>query len=304
MNSVAPAVLFAAVAFAAPSLAQTLQLSAAAPIRQSIDTATAVLFSGTMPSGAMAASGGATIGQPGETTEIFWSSEQSAAGMSFSAHWGVAISTAGLTASLQNQGMLLALSTPATTSVVLELTGENWAFVGAAPTLRIDVGDDGVFELTEQITSATVPIVLGPTPIMIRVTIAATQVGSGSSFLGLYCRPDNAATVTSWNIGCGNVPFGASPTFDGNFMIGAWVVQNHPVLGVLSVNLHGIFLGTSSGLPCVLVPAPDVLLPFVASADLPITVPASLRPFVFFGQGVGIDQGRIITGRAFVAQAN
>ncbi len=287
----------------ASAIAQSLQPSVPAPIVQSVGTAQAVLSSGTLPSGALPNVGAAAIGQPGAAARLAWHAEQSAAGLYFHVDWSADLATPTLGASLQSQGILLALSAPTVGAALLELEGENFGFVGIVPTLAIDVDDDGLVEFDASVPTRTVPILLGPTPTLVRLRIAANHVGSGSSSLTLQCRPNGAATVSQWNVGCDAVPFAISPTFDGNFLAGSLPIAGQMTIGVLSLRLQSVLLGQHQGLPCLLLPAADVVLPISGIAPQAIVVPPALRPLVFFGQGVGLGANGVVAGNAFAAQA-
>lgn len=287
----------------ASALAQSLQPSVPAPMVQSVGTAQAVLSLGTLPSGTLPNVGAAAIGQPGAAARLAWQAEQSAAGLYFHVNWSTDIAAPSLGASLQSQGILLALSAPTVGAGLLELEGGNFGFVGALPTLAIDVDDDGLVEFDASVPTRSLPILLGPTPTLVSVRITANHVGSGSSSLTLQCRPNGAATVSQWNVGCDAVPFGIAPTFDGNFLAGSLPIAGQLSIGVLSLRLQGVLLGQHQGLPCLLLPAPDVVLPIALAAPQAVVVPPALRPLVFFGQGVGLGANGLVAGNAFAAQA-
>lgn len=297
--------LVLAFAFATNALAQTLQISAPAPITQSIGLGAPIfpVYVDTVPSGPLPASGNRFLGQTDLNAELQWTSTSHPTLLAFTMAWIVDLDSGPFGASLQSQGLLLALSTPTPSNARLELEAWNFAFVGATPVLSIDVFDDGVLEVGPQVPFTTLPIVLGPTPTIVRVRIDGNQVNSGSSGLRLNCFPDGDARVTRWNVGCDIVPFAAVPTFDGNFLTEGLALPGSVTIGVLSPNLQGNLLGTFGNLPCLLLPAPDVLLPTTSSLITPIVVPPALRPFAFFGQGVGFGAGGLVTGDAFFCQA-
>lgn len=287
------------------ALAQTLQLSAPAPITQSVGLGLPILpvYVDTVPSGPLPANDNRFVGQTDLNALLQWSSTADPTLLAFTMNWTVDVLTGPIAASLQSQGILLALSTPTPSNARLELEAWNFAFAGASPVPSIDVFDDGVLEVGPQVPFTTLPIVLGPTPTIVRVRIDANQVNSGSSGLRLNCFPDGDAQVTRWTVGCAAVPFAAVPTFDGNFLTEGLAFPGSATIGVLSVGLQGNLLGTSGSLPCLLLPAPEVLLPTTSSLITPIVVPPALRPFSFFGQGVGFGPNGLVTGDAFFCQA-
>lgn len=292
----------AALMFLPHAIAQTLQLSAPAPITQSVGIGIPA-YVDTVPSGPLPASDNRFVGQTDLNARLQWSSTAGPTLLAFTMDWTVDVVTGPITASLQSQGILLALSTPTPSSARLEIAAWNFQFVGATPVPSIDVFDDGVLEVGPQVPSATIPIVLGPTPTIVRVRIDGNQVNSGSSGLRVNCFPDGDARATRWNVGCTAVPFAVVPTFDGNFLTEGLAIPGAATIGVLSVGLQGNLLGTLGNLPCLLLPAPEVLLPTTTSLITPIVVPPVLRPFSFFGQGVGFGPGGLVTGDAFFCQA-
>ena len=287
----------------APGPAQSLQPTATAPIALSINSGGTTLFSSTVPSGGLPAAGSTTIGQPGTEAQFGWFATQANTGMTFSMNFIPTLSSPSAGASLQGSGILLALSAPFASPAMLELVGENFAYVGASPAFAIDVGDDGFPEVTELIPATSIPVVLGPVPTLVRVRITATQVGSGSTTLWLRCYPDNGSDVQIWNVGCESVPVGVQARFDGNFELGAFPMQGQPTIGVLSLGLQSVLLGTSFGVPCILLPAPDVVLAFPSTATTTIVVPPAVRPLFFFTQGVALSLNGLATGAAFAARA-
>lgn len=295
----------AALMFLPAAIAQTLQLSAPAPITQSVGLGAPIfpVYVDTVPSGPLAASDNRFVGQTDLNALLQWSSTADPTLLAFTMNWTVDVLTSPITASLQSQGILLALSTPTPSVARLELEAWNFAFAGATPVPSIDVFDDGVLEVGPQVPYTTLPIVLGPTPTIVRVRIDGNQVNSGSSGLRVNCFPDGDARVTRWNVACSVVPFAAVPTFDGNFLTEGLALPGAVTIGVLSPNLQGNLLGTFGNLPCLLLPAPDVLLPTTSSLITPIAVPPALRPFSFFGQGVSFGPGGLVTGDAFFCQA-
>lgn len=287
------------------ALAQTLQISATAPITQSIGLGAPIVpvYVDTVPSGTLPASGNRFLGQTDLNAELQWTSTSHPTLLAFTMAWIVDLDSGPFGASLQSQGMLLALSTPTPSNARLELEVTNLALVGASPVGSIDVFDDGVLEVGPQIPYTTMPLVLGPTPTLVRVRIDASQVNTSGSILQLNCFPDGDARVTRWHVGCTLVPFSVVPTFDGDFLTEGIAFPGSATIGVLSVGLQGNLLGTSGSLPCLLLPAPEVLLPTTSSLLTPIVVPPALRPFAFYGQGVGFGPNGLVTGDAFLCQA-
>lgn len=290
-------------AITTPCMAQSLQATATSPMALSVAIGTTTAFSTTVPSGVLPMFASHWIGQPGLEAQWGWSTEQGNSGLAFSMYWSSTIGAPSASASLQGQGVLLVLSTASASNARLELSGGNFDYTGAAPALAIDVGDDGVAEVTELVPSTSVSVVLGPVPTLVRVRITANQVGTGSSGLSLRCIPDNASNVQVWTIGCESVPVAVQTTFDGNFELGGLPILGQANLGVLSLQLQPLMLGTSFGIPCLLLPAPDVVVAFPSPATSTLVVPAALRPLIFFAQGVALGGNGLVTGSVFAARA-
>ena len=289
--------------FAAHGSAQSIVPTVPTPIAMSIRDNGATLFAGAVPSGALAAGGSITIGQPGTQAELRWDSTQSNKALTFAMHWESSLTSPTANASLQGQGLLLSLSAPFASQAMLELAGTNSGFPGGSPSLSIDVGDDGLVEFTELTPSTLVQIVLGPVPTLVRMRIDANQVASGDSTLFLRCFPDNGSDVQAWDIGCEQVPVGLQSTFDGNFELAAAPYGGQPTVAVLALRLQSTVIGSSFGLPCTLLPAPDLVLAFPSPTLTSIVVPPAVRPLLFFAQGVHLGLFGLATGTAYVARA-
>jgi len=58
----------------------------------------------------------------------------------------------------------------------------------------------------------------------------------------------------------------------------------------------------SLGLPCILLPTPDILL-FEPSGQFHLPLPAIVRPLTFFAQGVTVSQLGLLSTDGFVVSA-
>jgi hypothetical protein len=64
-----------------------------------------------------------------------------------------------------------------------------------------------------------------------------------------------------------------------------------------------VLLGSSFGMPCLLLPAPHVVLAFPSPAVTTIVVPPAVRPLFFFTPGVSLSLNGLASGAAYAAFA-
>lgn len=172
----------------------------------------------------------------------------------------------------------------------------------AAPAFRMDFGDDGTFEVTE---SSIGPVVhgalLGPTPLPIRVRASLLKVGNGTIdlALGIAVTPETAQ-VNSLAGGCAPASLFAYPVFAGSG-VEFTVLAPGPIVLVLGLSLQPQPLPLAIASSCVLLPAPDLLVPMVAP-PLPyftLPLPAAVRPVTLFAQGVLVSAAGLGTTNSF-----
>lgn len=174
--------------------------------------------------------------------------------------------------------------------VVLEkdAAGVSWAQV---PVTRIDVGNDGSEELTEQLVGnpPPVPITLGPVPVLVRCTLGAQLNGPGSVLGRVRLRIVPRDTlVAPWGNGCGGIGLALAPRFDGGLES---VYQ--PTSLELGVRVYGLAaqplpLGAIQGFPCLLLPRPDLVVLAAPWSQEVLPIPAAARPLTLFVQAVAL----------------
>ena len=186
---------------------------------------------------------------------------------------------------------VLAVATaPQPTTVRLELREyQTLVSGGIVPNLRVDVGDDGSYELSLPLQAQVdIPLVIDPVgvPIRIEADLPLSVVGSVTSALQMRIVPPDVVQVI--NFGCTGLPTDVQTDFQGN------VLFNEPYhfvfwFPVLGLSVHPVQLPSLSPL-CFLIPTPDAVLftsPFVTTYG--IQVPAAVRPVAFYAQDVLFD---------------
>jgi hypothetical protein len=186
------------------------------------------------------------------------------------------------------------LQVQATAPVVATLVVDRDMFASAgtaSPMMRVDVGDDGSFEVTElSAAGANVgPLALGVQPLPVRLRYRADTVGDQvlEARLGVRFVADNALTITQQILGCTADFLSVAPSFQG---AGLEFYVQPMMTGDLSVGVLGLGVQpvvTSVVYPgCILLPTPDVLvlMPSLVRSQLPL--PANVRPLDMFLQAV------------------
>jgi hypothetical protein len=282
--------------------AQSLALSAPLPTLASVSSPAQSV---TLPAGPLAASGALVAGTPfvGPEASFRWESSSHPTGVYFGAQVLLRNPSAAAASLAAGPGeLLLALSAPTTMQVDVALHGELEGAV--PPQLSVDVFDDAVLELSPpasgNVVDASLTLTIGPAPVLIRTRLAMSQSGSGESLANLrvVVTPRSQCTVARWPVGCGGSTFGALPTFDGNVEFAGAPMLQSLVVGVLGFGIQPLLVGQNV-LPCVLFPSPDALLVFSTWGSVPLTIPAGLRPFECWAQGVMVDATQITTSDAF-----
>ncbi len=209
------------------------------------------------------------------------------------------------TAQAQANDLVMLLSSPQSTFVGIEL--RFWLFGPAGvsiPTLRIDVDNDGSFELTEgSLGPLTTFRTLGNTPLPVRMQVDATLATLGVMQAGVSFKVTPVLTsVTNVIAGCG-AAHDVKARFDG----GVDLYFNHgpltPGVGVIGLDVQPLLLGSSLFSPCTLLPAPHLLVfepfapPLAPSLTLPL--PPAVRPISLWTQNVALQGGGLITSDGF-----
>ncbi len=180
----------------------------------------------------------------------------------------------------------------------------QWFGAAGTPTplVRVDVGADGTYELTEG-TAATqfVGVQLGPTPLQVRVEAQLATNTAGiveSSVVVEAVRSDTFLQPAV--VGCSDTQLAASPLFDGSVVFAANGVL--PAVLVLGLAAQPLILPASTPpLPCVLMPRADAVVfgwPYV------LPVPASVRPVQVWAQSVELAPAGLLTTNGLRVLAN
>ncbi len=199
--------------------------------------------------------------------------------------------------------LLFHLAAPVSTPVLVECSRLLGMTPGAlAPACSIDIGDDGVVEMTG-LTSASISalVVLGPQPLPIRLRSVVTQIGPGEVDLELRLRvvPQNSLVISPVGAGCdGTTALLAAPSFVGTGVRFQTVTQD-PVVLVLGLGVQPTVLPAPFPLPCLLLPSPDLLVLLMPGQDLTLPLPAAVRPVTLWAQGVALTAAALATTNGF-----
>jgi hypothetical protein len=205
----------------------------------------------------------------------------------------------------------VALTNPSPIAVTIEVVKEGGIPAGSnQQALTVDFGDDGTNEYVFGSPDTTVLGVLGPTPWVVRVRSDTTLSGAGivTPRTRLIVTPMAGIGIAPALLGCDPVRYHmAAPTFSGNLQmqVGFDITNPVPLVFVIGLSAQPIVLGTMPPMPCLLLPAPDllVLLPPSPPTFL-LPLPAALRPVAFFTQAVALDQLGLLTTNGFFVTAN
>ena len=207
--------------------------------------------------------------------------------------------------------VLLHVSNPVPIAVRLRLERTVLASAGSAtPLQRVDIGNDGIYDLTElQPSGSSATFLVGPQGIAIRLATQATAVGQQfvDGLMDVWLEPDASINVTEDASGCssGGVLV-VTPSFQGgiDLFAGPFGIGDLMV-GVLGTSLQPVLL-PSSGAGCLLLPAPELVvwLPEATTVNVPISAaahPAVLhaQAVTLLGSGGGVFAGAFATTRAF-----
>lgn len=94
----------------------------------------------------------------------------SGVGFTISAH---AQSSGGFVNATSQLVALMTIQSPITTQVVLDFTGSGRTVQGGFGSLTLDVDNDGSLELSSSIRSSRIPLIIGPTPRVVAISMFA-----------------------------------------------------------------------------------------------------------------------------------
>ncbi len=207
----------------------------------------------------------------------------------------------------------------ATTAVILHVGGTAQATIGVPfPATTVDLNADGSIELdgTDQPIEGLWNLVLTPGQ-PLRVAIAMhTTLPPNLVFVNheveAWLQPDNHLFVQGTALACGSpgsfatvvsmqaVPSFADTGLDATCRLNGLLV---PTVHVIGFAQQPVLLPGALGVPCLLMPSPDILL-FAATGQLHLPLPLSVRPVTFQMQGVALNAAGLLTssGVQVVAQ--
>jgi hypothetical protein len=266
----------------------------------------------TLPAGAMPANGLLhvnTTPSPAEAlASLAWGSTTAATGSRTSLSQHCALTAGGTTASSGFVDVRLALTAPAPLLVSLQADKGIEVTAGLpAPMLRVDVGDDGTFELTEGLgLQIQTNVLLGPIPFHVRVQMDAgtTIPGTITSFVTIDLLPTNT-NVSAVVSGCAWLVHGVAPRFDGNLDLSfdSPLQPLQPGVVVLGLAPQPVLLGMLPNAACLLMPSPDLLVLTLPGTTLTLNVPPAARPVTIWTQAVGLQFGGLVTSNGLRVDA-
>ena len=194
--------------------------------------------------------------------------------------------------------------------IQLELSQHFEGTVGATvPNVMIDIGNDGTFDVgyTSSFTLAFTQYTLGTLPFEVRVRYGGAAAAGASLLTTTTVRaaPRNDLWLTSVAEGC----FGSStvlPVFAdrGIAALASAPPVNAPSVLALGLASQPLVLPTPfAGAPCLLLPRPDLTLPFWGTTSIEIPLPAAVRPTQLWLQRVLLANSQLVTDDAFWVQA-
>jgi hypothetical protein len=211
-----------------------------------------------------------------------------------------------------NTDVRLDLVAQTTTAVRFTIEAAFAAPAGVpAPTVRIDLGDDGVIEfggLIGQTFMTTLPP--GTLPIRFQATTTSSAAGISTLDLSLRIAPANTL-FTSQVVGCDFLnldTFAAQARLDGGIGFSAFSTAPDPLVLVLGLSAFPLILPPMGALPCVLWPSPDILVPMPNLGSGPsqfvVPLPPVLRPITFHAQAVRVTASGLQTTNALRVDSN
>lgn len=277
----------------AVATAQSLSISVPSPITASASfggsTQTAVLPAGPAAAGGTIAAY-TSASAPTPFARFGWYSVPSESLIGFVGFLGCAVQGAGAgPVSVAPGQLLLELTAPGVTPVILELSAILQVSAGSpAPSVRVDVGDDGTFEFTEISLASNVAVNLTSTPLRIRVELAAalTAPGSIEAQLQMFVRPDQGTFVTPLIAGCDPLAFHVASTFAGDVVVQAPNASMEPVVAVFGLSVQPLQVNPGAQWPCLLMPGLDLVMLLPGASPLTLPIPAAARPITLLSQAV------------------
>lgn len=302
--------LVVCLSIASVTCAQQLTIDAATPLVVSAQNA-GTTSTQTLPAGPLPALGQLVASATAAQAHTGWQVQATPVALSFDLWQMAAVApqaTPPASASAGPHEYLLHLSSASAMNMLV--SGHQWFDLlpgSPFPLVQVDVFDDGTIEfvLTSTQTGpdwgiAVVPV--GPQPVPIRVR-AANQGGltgvGGSTHLHLSVTPNNLLDITTVASSCATNFLQCHPSFVGtgvDFWVGG-AGSGPPVVLVLGLGLQPTVLPAHLGVPCLLVPSPDVLVLATSANALPFTLPLPppVRPVTVYAQVVMVASQLLVT---------
>lgn len=301
-SSITSLLAFVAVA---PAQGFTLSAPVATTVTLQVPTGTT---STQVPAGPLLASGDAILQTPSSFASFSWGGSAHSTYANVSARARCLLSAAGGSASVVPGELLYTLTVPPG-FVYFETEITIVGTAGAPiPHVRIDLGADGVVDLTE--ASSPGPQTIGlPVPsgtFAIRISVDAALVGAGvvDASARVTARPGSGVSSSMILYGCGADPFGVWPTWNGGIEYGGASPSPFPRVAVLGLQVQPLLLQALTSPPCLLLPSPDVLVLLSTWAPQSLAIPAAVRPIMIVAQAVEVDPLGLLTSNAFQVFAN
>ena len=199
----------------------------------------------------------------------------------------------GRSASLGPADVLCTLTATAPTAVVMQVQWLTNLPATFQAQLQIDIHNDGTFEYraNPSLSGATTALgrfTLGPTPLAVRITMQTSATAAfGSQRAILSVLPDSGATIQSSTLPCDTRTLQVLPAFDGTLQVSS-PTPAFQVL-VLGLTAQPTPLPLTATSPCLLIPAPDALLPMPPGSVSLVLPTQSLHGTPLWMQAIAID---------------
>jgi hypothetical protein len=201
---------------------------------------------------------------------------------------------------------LITLHAPTPTNLVLDVSHYLLITAGMTlPTLQVDVGDDGSVEFASgQADPTPFPVAVGPAGLPVRVRTQLVLSTPGLLLSNVTLRATPAHTWVQPIVAACVVPdLLVYPHFAGEVSLQGGSFSNDPWLPVVGLSMQPTLL-PHAPFPCLLLPAPDFVLPWAPFATLhTIPIPAAIRPITFWTQAVTVTPNGLQTSGAFRVDA-
>ncbi len=164
------------------------------------------------------------------------------------------------------------------------------------PAIEVDTDDDGIFDVTDLpgfgLERTVTLSAVQPTRVRIRFESSLAVPGEQVTVVSVALEPANDLLVDRLVTGCVTAPtfFRAAPSFvDQGVDLATDQGPNEVAVAVVGLAPLGLLLPNALQLPCILLPAPDILI-----LDLHIPLPPAVRPLTFYVQGVDVTSSGLL----------